>query len=530
MPTIGVTPTGLVNGDVLGSLAGTLGETTTATSASDVGGYSVTPNGLTSTNYTITFAPGTLTVTPAPLTITAVAQSKVYQDTLPELSVTYSPFVLGQDSTALGGTLGETTLAMQSSGVGTYQITPNGLTSTNYAHHLRPGQPDGDARTADPHRRRSDQGLRPGQPRPDLHHRRSLRQDDVTANITDAASQFSDVNALGYGITLAGLGGTDASNYSVESVTGGTLTVTPAPLTVITANATKVYGQVNPTTTGVVTGALNGDVVGITYSSDVGQFSDVNADGYAITPIALTGAKAVDYSLADVTPGTLTITPAPLAIAVTSLTKVYGQANPALTGNVAGIVNGDDVTPLYATSATTTSGVISGGYGISITGLAGSKVGDYFVLESNPGHAHGHARAADDHGQLGLEDLRPAAPNLSASYSGFVLGQGPADLAGTLSVVTTATAASHVGIYPIIPGGQSSANYAIDYEPAPLANFRALLVVTAPNVTKVYGQAVPSLSVSYSGFVNGESPASLTSPVTLSRPRRPRRATSASIR
>ena len=78
MPTIGVTPTGLVNGDVLGSLAGTLGETTTATSASDVGGYSVTPNGLTSTNYTITFAPGTLTVTPAPLTLTADAQSKLY--------------------------------------------------------------------------------------------------------------------------------------------------------------------------------------------------------------------------------------------------------------------------------------------------------------------------------------------------------------------------------------------------------------------------------------------------------------------
>src|SRR5262249_38265036 len=38
-----------------------------------------------------------------------------------------------------------------------------------------------------------------------------------------------------------------------------------------------------------------------------------------------------------------------------------------------------------------------------------------------------------------------ANPALTARYSGFVLGQGPADLGGTLSLTTTATAASHVG-------------------------------------------------------------------------------------
>jgi hypothetical protein len=49
--------------DGLSSLSGTLAFDTTATASSPVGSYDVTPKGLTSTNYTISFVKGTLTVT-----------------------------------------------------------------------------------------------------------------------------------------------------------------------------------------------------------------------------------------------------------------------------------------------------------------------------------------------------------------------------------------------------------------------------------------------------------------------------------
>lgn len=49
--------------DTVASLGGTLVFTTSATVASPVGAYSVTPSGVTSTNYAITFVSGTLTVT-----------------------------------------------------------------------------------------------------------------------------------------------------------------------------------------------------------------------------------------------------------------------------------------------------------------------------------------------------------------------------------------------------------------------------------------------------------------------------------
>ena len=52
-------------------------------------------------------------------------------------------------------------------------------------------------------------------------------------------------------------------------------------------------------------------------------------------------------------------------------------------------------------------------------------------------------------------------PTFTASYNGFVLGEGPSALSGTLSCTTTALTNSFVGGYPITCSGQTSTNYAI---------------------------------------------------------------------
>ena len=62
-----------------------------------------------------------------------------------------------------------------------------------------------------------------------------------------------------------------------------------------------------------------------------------------------------------------------------------------------------------------------------------------------------------------------ANPTFSASYSGFVLGEGRTTWAASLTLRRPATAASHVGSYAITPGGLSSANYAIRFVPGTLA-------------------------------------------------------------
>ena len=70
LPSFSVNYSGFVNGDTPANLGGTLSITTTATPTSPAGQYPITPGGLTSTDYIISFLPGTLTISPANSTTT----------------------------------------------------------------------------------------------------------------------------------------------------------------------------------------------------------------------------------------------------------------------------------------------------------------------------------------------------------------------------------------------------------------------------------------------------------------------------
>jgi hypothetical protein len=73
-----------------------------------------------------------------------------------------------------------------------------------------------------------------------------------------------------------------------------------------------------------------------------------------------------------------------------------------------------------------------------------------------------------------------ANPLFTVSYSGFVLGEGPSVLGGTLTFATPPTPGSPPGTYAITPGGLTSSNYAITFN-------RGTLTVLS------YGQATTKL-------------------------------------
>ncbi len=79
-------------------------------------------------------------------------------------------------------------------------------------------------------------------------------------------------------------------------------------------------------------------------------------------------------------------------------------------------------------------------------------------------------------------------------------------LAGTLTYDGTSQGAIDVGTSAIQPGGLTSQNYAIAFGPGTLTIHRADLTVTVNPAAKPYdGQAFRGGSVSFAGFVNGES-------------------------
>ena len=104
--------------------------------------------------------------------------------------------------------------------------------------------------------------------------------------------------------------------------------------------------------------------------------------------------------------------------------------------------------------------------------------------------------------------------------SGLVKANGDTVTSVTLTsagAAATATAAgSPYAITPSSAVGSGLGNYTITYVTGQLTVNKAPLTITANSQTIVAGQSLPALTVSYSGFVNGDASASLTPPPTLS--------------
>ena len=108
----------------------------------------------------------------------------------------------------------------------------------------------------------------------------------------------------------------------------------------------------------------------------------------------------------------------------------------------------------------------------------------------------------------------PTAPTVT--YTGFVNGDTAADLTTQPTVTDAATAASHVGSYAITASGAADPNYTISYVAGTDTVTAAPLIITAVDQTKLYGTALPPLTASYVGFVNGDTAASLDTQPSLS--------------
>ena len=126
---------GFVNDEDESVLEGALTFSGTAANAFNAGtDYVITPEGLTSTNYAITFVDGLLGITAKSLTITADNKSKIYDgEVYSPFTVSYDGFVGSENESNLDGELTFSGSALDATEVGAdYIITPKGFTSSNY--------------------------------------------------------------------------------------------------------------------------------------------------------------------------------------------------------------------------------------------------------------------------------------------------------------------------------------------------------------------------------------------------------------
>ena len=320
--------------------------------------------------------------------------------------------------------------------------------------------------------------------------------DTVLVTYTTTATPSSPVGTYAETPTLTTVGNTSLSNYTV-TVVPGTLTITPAPLNVTANNATRPYGSPNPVFTGTVNGLVNGDTVTTSFNTTATPSSNVGA--YPIVP-TVTGAALSNYTLTT-TNGILTVTQATVTVTVTgsNATKVYGSPNPVLTGTVTGALNGDVLTPVFSTTATTGSPV--GVYPIAAT-LTGPNAANYNVvftpatLTITP--ATLTVTANDASRVYGAPN-----PTFTGTVNGLVNGDS-----FTITYETTATPTSPAATYPIIPTvtGPGLSNYTVVAKNGILTvtPAGANVTITVTNGTKVYGSPNPTLTGTVVGALNGD--------------------------
>ena len=527
-PALTYSITGFVNGDDVSVVTGAPALATTARATSDVGAYPITGTvgTLRSPNYYFVIVPGTLTVSPAPATLT-VSGAQVYGSS-PAFAASTNVSGLTASGVACTTVNGGTSIAATLP-VGTYTIDGSScsggtLSSSNYVIAGYTGAPFAAYRaalTVTP----DDQQRTYRTTNPTLTYSITgfLNGDDASIVtgapvLATSAKTASDIGT--YPIT-ATVGTLRSPNYYFVFASG-TLTVTPAPVTV------KVLGAQNYGDSPAF--AASTTVSGLTVT---GAGCTALTNGTAVAPTVPAGTYTVDgttcsggvlsstnYTIAGYTGGSFSVYRVPLTVNVTSAQRVYGVANPAFGSTLTGFVNGEDATvvtgaPVLSTTATASSPV--GTYPITATAGTLRSPNYYFVLGSatltvNPAPVTVKVLGAQNYGS------GPAFAG-STTVSGLtVTGASCSALTGGTAIAPTVTAGTYTIDGTSCSGAVlSSSNYTVaGYTGGSFSVYRVPLTVNVTSAQRAYGAADPAFGWTFSGFVNGDDASVVTGAPALS--------------
>ena len=333
----------------------------------------------------------------------------------------------------------------------------------------------------------------------------------VTNNAGQAILTISTAPSAAFptGIALGSYPGAVAASFAGDTSFGtssgvGDLTVSAGVLTVVPTSISKVYGSANPTFTYGITGFQNGDtssVVSGTATCTSTATATSSVGNYPITCV-ISGLTAANYTFTTIN-GTLAVTQAPLNITANDASRDFGLANPAFTGTITGLLNGDVITATYDSPATPTSGV--GTYPIIPTPVgAASVLANYAItlvngtLTINPVVVNNAPLTVTV--SSASRSYGDPNPSFTATISGALNGD-----VFTATVSTPATAASPVGAYPVTATVSGpTANYVVTVVNGTLTVNPAPLSVFVNSATRVYGAADPAFTGTIGATKNGD--------------------------
>ncbi|MCY2992120.1 MAG: Ig-like domain repeat protein, partial [Planctomycetota bacterium] len=306
---------------------------------------------------------------------------------------------------------------------------------------------------------------------------------------------------------------TDTTDYSTATA-GVNLTVNKAALTVTAPDWNRAYGAANPSLLSTITGFVNGDTSRVVSGQPGLSTGATSTSLTGVYPISITAntLAANDYTFSLV-PGSLTVTKAATTVvvttsnaspsfsqAVTFTATVTPSSGSDPTGTVQFQIDGSNAGPAVA--------VTNGAAAYSTATLA---AGSHSVLAiySGDGNFTGSTAASFtqsvDTVTPTITWSAPAAITYGTAASSTQLNAS-AGVAGTYSYNVTPGTVLHAGVRPL--SVTFTPTDTVDYSTATagvnLTVNKAALTVTAPDPSRIYGAANPSLLSTITGFVNGD--------------------------
>ena len=366
---------------------------------------------------------------------------------------------------------------------------------------------------------------------------------DVFNQGIDYGNGNSLSSVMDVGIYYAVLYGKAESNYDIQ--TSSAFTVSPKPVGISWSTDALVYNGTDKAPAASATGVEDVDAGKVSVEVSV-EGDHVKAGNYTATASTLSGTRASNYKL-----------PASSDAGFATLTKAFAISSRPVT------VSGTDVTADNKTYDGTTAATVSGSFAfddgmiigsdvVSITGATGTFA-DKNVGTSKTVTISGITLEGDDAGNyvLDTENQTPiiataditaktvtVASGITASNKTYD-GTTSATLSGSSAVISgkvsgddltvsatgtfdskDAGTGKTVTISSITLNGADKGNYVLASnvnQTTTTANItEKALTVTADDKSVSYGDAAPTYTASYSGFVSGESESNLSSSLSLS--------------
>ena len=274
-----------------------------------------------------------------------------------------------------------------------------------------------------------------------------------------------------------------------------------------------VPGDIGYTATGWKNGQTGALLTGVSVGTNATKASNAGS-GYttAASGGTLSGAADGNYAI-NYVGGDFVVNKATLTVTANNGSMIYGSTPPNDLGyTVSGWKNSDTGSVTGAsvvTDAMSTSNVGSGYVTTASGGLITSTAAGNYDLSYAPGNFSVTPRALKITAKGASKTYGEVASLTAYSVNGLVNG----DTVSTITLTSAGSAASaNAATYDIIASnatGSGLSNYAIDYVDGALTVAKAKLMVTADNGEMIYGDTVPTIGYTVSGWKNGQGDAFL---------------------